>query len=612
MPRDPVERYLHIRRATSPTLGPSGERLAFLYDASGVPQVWTLDSPGSWPEQVTFGSERVTAVEWSPVRGELAITTDVGGNERDQLLRVGLTAGSVSRLTDHPEAIHVWGGWSHDGDRFAYAANRRDRSAFDIYVQGRDEADDAARRLLVGERELFPAGWSPDDERLVVLEVHASFDADLHVVDVATGDARHVTPHEGEVRFGPVAWGPAGDALYVVTDADADTRYAARLDLDSLELDAVVGADEWSVEGLALDAETGRLAVVRNVDGYAELTMGRLTGPTGVESIPAPDLPEGVVSGLSFGPDGDRLVLTAEGRRDTADVYVVDAVSGNSTRWTRASTAGLPRSAFVAPSLLRFETFDGRQIPAFYSVPDGSAGAGGDPTFDRAPGNGWPVIVDIHGGPESQRRPGFLPRVQLFLDAGYAVFEPNVRGSTGYGAAYSRLDDVRGRLDSVADVAAGVEWLRDRDEIDPDRVVAYGRSYGGFMVLSALTEYPELWAAGVDVVGIANFVTFLERTGEWRRARREAEYGSLADDREFLEAISPLTNIDAIRAPLLVLHGANDPRVPVGEADQVVSAAADHVPVERLVFDDEGHGFSKLENRLAAARATLAFLDEHV
>jgi len=220
--------------------------------------------------------------------------------------------------------------------------------------------------------------------------------------------------------------------------------------------------------------------------------------------------------------------------------------------------------------------------------------------------------VDFHGGPEAQRRPFFTSLRQYFVANGYAVFEPNVRGSSGYGREYMNLDNVRNRMDAVADGKAGVEWLAARGDIDEDRVVAYGGSYGGFMVLASLTEYPELWAAGVDVVGIANFVTFLENTGDWRREHREAEYGSLDEDREFLESISPVNNADQIRAPLLVLHGANDPRVPVGEADRIVEQAREHVPVEQLVFEDEGHGFSKRENQIEAYSTVVDFLDEHV
>jgi dipeptidyl aminopeptidase/acylaminoacyl peptidase len=229
------------------------------------------------------------------------------------------------------------------------------------------------------------------------------------------------------------------------------------------------------------------------------------------------------------------------------------------------------------------------------------------------PESGYPVVVDIHGGPESQRRPSFASVTQYLLNNGYAVFEPNVRGSSGYGKAYSGLDDVENRMDSVKDIREGVGWLHDHPEVDPDRVVAMGGSYGGFMVLASVTEYPDLWAAGVDIVGIANFVTFLENTGDWRRSLREAEYGSLDDDREFLESVSPINNIDRIEAPLFVLHGENDPRVPVGEAEQIVEEAREQgVPVRKLIFEDEGHGFAKLDNRIEAYREIVDFLAEHV
>jgi dipeptidyl aminopeptidase/acylaminoacyl peptidase len=223
------------------------------------------------------------------------------------------------------------------------------------------------------------------------------------------------------------------------------------------------------------------------------------------------------------------------------------------------------------------------------------------------------VVVDVHGGPESQRRPGFNAVTQILCSRGYAVLEPNVRGSAGYGRRYASLDDVERRMDSVADLESAAEWLADHDLVDPDRIAVMGGSYGGFMTLAALTTYPERWAAGVDIVGIASFVTFLENTGDWRRELREAEYGSLDEDRALLEALSPLSRIDRIAAPLFVLHGANDPRVPVSEARQVADAAREQdVPVRELIFDDEGHGFSKLENRIEAYTAVVEFLDEYV
>jgi dipeptidyl aminopeptidase/acylaminoacyl peptidase len=595
-----LERYLNVRSAYGATLGPDGQ-LAFLMDTTGTAQVWTVERPGGWPVQRTFGEESVGFASWSPERPELVFSKDEGGNERAQLFRLDVETGHIHDLTGMPEAKHRWGGWSHDGDRIAFASNRRDERVFDVYVQDRTESGDDARLVHEGDGWLSLAGWSPGDDRLLVVESHTSFDQDLYSLDIDSGDLTHLTPHEGTVRHLSPSWGPGGEAVYLVTDRESDTLELVRLDLDTLDFETVADGGEWNVDGVALDDETGRLAYSRNVDGYTELTVADLAGPTDLDPLPSPDLPGGLAGGISWGPDAERYALTATGRADNANVHIADTETGETERWTNASTVGISRETFREPELVRFESFDNREIPAYFTLPE-----------DPAPG-GAPVIVDIHGGPESQRRPSFSGLTQYVLSRGYAVFEPNVRGSTGYGKAYTHLDDVEQRMDSVKDVRAGVEWLTDHDAVDPDRIVAKGGSYGGFMVLAALAEYPDLWAAGVDVVGIANFVTFLENTGSWRRELREAEYGSLEEDREFLESISPTNRAGNIEAPLFVIHGANDPRVPVGEAEQIVEALRERdVPVELRIYEDEGHGLSKRENQIDAYTDVVAFLDEHV
>ena len=599
-----LERYLTVRSAYGGSLGPDG-RLAVLLDTTGVPQVWTLDEPGGWPTQRTFYDEPVAFVSSSPTRSELVFGMDEGGNERQQLFRLDAD-GAVHPLTDTPAAKHRWGGWDSTGDRIAFAANRRDPAVFDVYTQGRTEHGDDAELVFEGDGWYSVAGWRPDDGAVLLHKAHASFDHDLFVLELATGERRQLTADTDGVRYGSPEWGPDGDAVYVVTDEAADTLSLARMDATTGETTVIERGDGWNVDGLSLDADTGRVVYSRNVDGYTDLRLAELTGPTQLRELGLPDLPGSVAGGASFGPDGDRVVLSASGRTENTNVSMVDIEALNTegggdaiTRWTYASTAGIPAETFVAPDLVRYSTFDGREIPAFFSVPEGATDA--------------PVIVDIHGGPESQRRPSFSGLRQYFLSRGYAVLEPNVRGSAGYGREYTHLDDVERRMDSVRDIGAALDWLAGRDAVDAGRAVAMGGSYGGFMVLAALTEFPERWAAGVDIVGIANFVTFLENTGDWRRKLREAEYGSLAEDRAFLESVSPINNIERIAAPLFVLHGANDPRVPVGEAEQVAQQAREQgVPVEKLIFDDEGHGISKLDNRIEAYQQIVAFLDEYV
>jgi dipeptidyl aminopeptidase/acylaminoacyl peptidase len=485
-----------------------------------------------------------------------------------------------------------------------------------VNVQGRDETGAAATLVAEGGDYdwLVPAGWSPDDDKLAFLDGHSNFDQDLHVLDLETGEMTHVTPFEDDVRFSSVAWTPNGDGLFVCTDFGADTLYLGLLDPESGAIEHVIDGGGWEVESVGVDHEAERLVYARNVDGYSEFTLADVHGEplqalrdadrkadvddVLFDPLPTPDIPEGVLLGTSFDADADRLAVAVSAPTENTNVHVVDVESGESERWTRASTAGIPRETFRDPELVHYESFDGLDVPAFLTVPEGEGP--------------HPAIVYYHGGPESQRRPWFLSLRQYFVDNGYAVFEPNVRGSSGYGREYLNLDNVRNRLDSVKDGAAGAEWLVEHRNVDPDRVAAYGGSYGGYMVLASLTEYPDLWAAGIDVVGIANFVTFLENTGDWRRENREAEYGSLDEDREFLESISPVNNVEKIRSPLFVLHGANDPRVPVGEAEQIAEEASEHVPVEKLVFEDEGHGLSKLENRTTAYRQIVDFLAEHV
>jgi len=299
--------------------------------------------------------------------------------------------------------------------------------------------------------------------------------------------------------------------------------------------------------------------------------------------------------------------VSFEAATHTSDIYVWDLTIDRVYPATQSSHGGIPVETFVAPELIDYPTFDQdetgqtRRIPAWFFRPPGQS---------EKPA---PVVVYVHGGPESQYRPIFHFLMQYFLQQGYAVLAPNVRGSTGYGKAYGHLDDVEKRMDSVTDLAYAVYWLRQQPGIDRNKIIVYGGSYGGFMVLAALTQYPDLWAGGVDIVGISNFVTFLTNTSAYRRAHREAEYGSLQNNREFLERISPSNHVDNIVAPLFVIHGANDPRVPLSEAEQMVAALRSRaVPVELLVFPDEGHGVIKLQNKLAMYPAIVEFLAKYV
>jgi len=307
----------------------------------------------------------------------------------------------------------------------------------------------------------------------------------------------------------------------------------------------------------------------------------------------------GVVGRLTFSETGEKLAFVFSGPRYNTDIWVWELEKERLTQVTHSSTAGIPQESFTEPQLVRYTSFDGRKIPAFLYLP-------------RKTGR-FPVIVHIHGGPEAQERVWFDPIFQYFLNRGYAVFAPNVRGSTGYGKAYTHLDDVELREDSVKDIVYGVEYLKTIAQVNPEKIAVMGGSYGGYMVLAALTKYPNLWTAGVDIVGISNFKTFLKNTGAYRRKWRIAEYGDPQRDSELLERISPINHVDKIKAPLMVIQGANDPRVPQSEAEQIVQAIKErNGVVEYLLFPDEGHGISKLPNRIKAYTAIVDFLDRHL
>lgn len=580
-------RYLKIRGAYGASFSPDGQRVSFLTSITGVPQAWEVPLGGGWPEQLTFYEERVSGAKYSPVEDKIAFSMDVGGNERMQILLLDRRTGEERNLTDDLEAIHYFGGFSPDGGRIAYTATRRNGTDFDVYVQSLDGGPE-----MVWEASGYHsvADWGHDGSHLIVSRHHSNVNNDLYRLDLDNGEARLLTPHAGDAEFSGVNVAKDGKSMFLATDRDGEFLRLARLDVETLELEYLTSG-EWDTESVELSKDGRCLVASRNVDGYSELMLFNARG----KRMPDPEVPEGVFGEFQFSPDSKTLAFTHIGADRNPDVWTMGLPEGEPTRLTHSTTAGIPRSSFKKPRLVRYPSFDGRDIPAFFYEPE----------TENAP-----VVIDVHGGPEAQERPDFNPITQYLLNRGYAVFAPNVRGSTGYGKDYTHLDDVEKRMDSVADLAHAAHWLRKNGH---ERVAVMGGSYGGFMVLAAITEYPELWSAAVDIVGIANMVTFLENTGSYRRALRESEYGSLENDREFLESISPIHKAEKISAPLMVIHGENDPRVPVGEAEQIVERVKKNGGVvEYLVYEDEGHGLAKLKNRLDAYPRVAAFLDEHL
>lgn len=599
-----IDRFLNIRAASGPSFSPDGRFVTFLTNITGVAQLWQVPVDGGWPVQLTFTTESVRGAYYSPLKHELIFSMDTGGNERTQLYRLrgsgggmdhGLGDGWVSEdLSKEPKAIHQFGGWSRDGQSITFSANRDDASRFDVYVQ---KLGSDAKLIAKGPGGYYsPIGWSPDDASLLISRAESNTNQDLYVINVASGKAKHMTPHEDEVQYHSPTWSADGKRIYCISTAQGrDLAGLAEINVADGKL-TYLETPQSEVESVVASPRGRWLAWLVNVGGKSELKLRDLKTK---ETTSPPALPLGVISHVEFAPDDSKLAFVFDGPRHNMDVWVWDLDKNKLKQLTYSSRSGVPFTPFVEPELIHYETFDKRKIPAWFYKPAGRS--------DQLP----PVIVYPHGGPESQTRPNFSSIFQYFVQRGYAVLAPNVRGSTGYGTAYLNLDNTTKRMDSVTDLAYAAHWLRDEKQGDPKRLAVYGGSYGGFMVLAQVTFHPDLWAAGIDVVGICNFVTFLEKTGAYRRAHREKEYGNLRDHKEFLEKISPINHVDKIKCPMMVIHGANDPRVPVEEAEQIVAALKKrNVPVEYLRYEDEGHGLLKLKNRLDAYPKMIDFLDK--
>ncbi|MCB0044877.1 MAG: S9 family peptidase [Caldilineaceae bacterium] len=605
MPID-FARYLNIRSATMPALAPDGRRIAFLTDITGNNQVWSVSiadgAEPAWPRQLTFFADKVWELYATAAADHLIAVSDVGGNERQQLYLItgfGGDGHDVRRLTPDDEAIHRFGAFSRDGRQIVYTSNARSSRDFDPWIM---DIVTGERRMLAEMRgNRMIAAWSPDGDQLLMVDVAATEQIELSVLDVATGVERRLLGEKGHARYAAFNWKERG--IYLLTDLEWDAGALCRLDAASGELTEIVAAHDLpaghdaacELELLAVrdDGEEATLAL--NVEGYSHLYRVNLADG-GI--TPVAYAPDGVIADPAYG-GRDTLIFSRQNAANPSDIWLCDLRAESARPVTASNRAGIGSDTFVVPDLIHFPTHDGRRIPAFYYTPQSAPPAGG-----------YPCILYVHGGPAGQQRPDFDVRFQYFLQRGYALLVTNVRGSTGYGRAYMMLDDVEKRMESVADLQHAVFWLHARQEINNARIAVYGRSYGGFMVLAALTEYPELFSAGIDVVGIANWVTFLERTSDWRRAHREREYGSLANHRALLERISPIHKAERIDMPLLVIAGDNDPRVPLYESEQVVERVrAAGGTVEFLHYADEGHKISKLANRIDSFTRMAEFLD---
>lgn len=607
--RDVVRALLRTRITPLADLdldSPTGDRLLVRSDLSGTMQLYELTS-GALVE-LTALPEPVGAAHYVPGNRRAVLAVDQGGDERHQLYLLDLDEAAGSTVTNfdrlHPltsEARfgHLFAGVSPDGRLIAYVSNRGNGIDFDLWVC--DLSTGEHRCCYAGGAWCQPAsGFSPDGRFVSVLRPgDRPLDFDLVLVDVNGGGAQIPLGHPDEAALvGPPAWiGPS--SFYASSNVGRDFSAIVRHDLSTGITTPLADTGERFDAEVVASRDGRTIVVIENRDGTS--AMQRYDPESGIRGPVIPVEEPGVTHFFFFPPpvlsaDGSRLYYTLTTPRIGGDVFGYDFASEETRRLTRSPTELEPEE-LVSAELGRVTSFDGEEVPLFVFRPR---------TSESRP----PVVVDIHGGPEAQAMRLFDPVQQALLAVGYAVVVPNVRGSTGYGKRYASLDDTTKRLDSVRDLKSVYSAL-DSMGFDSQRAVLWGGSYGGYMVLAGLAFQPELWAAGVDIVGVSSLVTFLENTSDYRRAHREREYGSLERDREFLVEASPLTHVDAIRAPLFVIHGHNDPRVPVSEAEQLVeNLKARGVPCTLCIYEDEGHGLAHLDNRLDAYPRAVEFLDE--
>ncbi len=594
-----IARYLNIRSAAAPSYSPNSDDIAYLTNTTGTNQVWKNAVRGGYAEQLTFFDDRVMQVKWSP-RGDVVLfTKDQGGNERGQLYLMDPNGETIEALTNAPKVIYTFGDFSRDGSKICYSSNERIERYFDVYVM--DLATRQMRRLLAGDVNYYAQSFSPDGRYVLASREHSNFDNDLFLVDTQSESVVHLTPHSGEAVYQDMVWLPDGSGFYLASNEGRDKTNLAFLDVRQRTMrfveDSATELDQ--VTQISMDRQGTTLFYAWNNNGVSQVKLRDLKSGRVQEFR---GLPKGVVGKGSFNGDGSRIAFAYSSATINGDVWVWDLVQNKAWQVTHSTRGGIPENSFVEPQVISYRSFDGTVIPAFLYLPKGAA-----------KNEILPAIVHVHGGPESQERAGFNPVYQYLLNRGYAVMAPNIRGSSGFGAKYMHMDDYKKRKDAIEDVAQAAAYLRASGYADPKKLVVMGGSYGGFMALAQATMHPELWAAAVDIVGIANWRSFFQNTGAWRRTNRAAEYGDPEKDPQFMDSISPINFADKIRAPLFVIAGANDPRVPMEEADQIVAKArAKGVPVEYISFPDEGHGMAKRANRIRGYSAIAEFLDKHV
>jgi dipeptidyl aminopeptidase/acylaminoacyl peptidase len=633
-----IARFLNARSAAAPSLSPDGRLVAFRTSTTGTPQLWVVETkPGSAPRQITFG-ESVTFHEWSPTGDWIAYGVDRSGNEREGFYLISPDGTRELQLLAPSEVFRAWGGFSRDGRYAAFAATEPGGNDFNIYTLNLKAEELKPLRVYAGQGGTYVAAWRPDGSGLLLSKTRGEDANDVLYLDLAAGEAKVLFQPKEAAGYGPFAWTPDSRGFYLTSDEGRDFAGLAFYDMNARKL-TWVETPAHDVESVTLSPDGRWLVWSENVEGFSELMARDLTTKrtatlsatvTRGGERPTTEAVRGVITAADWASRANVLAFTLSAPGVPGDIWTFDpsqatftptdpprgaipggprmlnagqpVLLGGVSRVTESTLAGLDPEKFVAPDAISFKSHDGETIHGLLYLPRGASAQ------TRAP-----VVLNVHGGPTSQARPLFGAVTQYLVARGYAVLDLNFRGSTGFGKRYARLDNGRLRPNAVKDMGAAVEWLaKSGQPVEASKVAVMGGSYGGYMTYAALAQLPEKFAAGVSFVGVSNWVTALEGASPALKASDKLEYGNIDDpsDREFFKELSPITHVSNVKAPLLVSHGANDPRDPVTESDQFVRAIRDRGgEVEYLRWPDEGHGIRKLSNRVTAYRRVARFLE---
>ncbi len=607
-----LNRYQNVRSAGFRAWTEEGDGIFVTTRFGDVSQIHHVGHPGGARTQLTFFDEPTGGVSRQPEGSKMIFTMDAGGSEFSQVFLMDPAGSDDALMLTDGESRNGAVVWDRRGQWIAYQSTRRNGASNDVWMMDVDNPETAKIVLESPDGTWWgPADFSANNEKLLITNYVGNADSRIHLLDLKTGELRMVAgdPENPGANF-PFSFDREGTGFFYITDVNGQFQQLAWKSLEEDAEPVFITADiPWHIEGGAISDDRTRGAFSVNNNGFSQLYLMDMASYKykAVDSIPT-----GLVGGMEFSPDGDQLAMTLNTSQTPSDSFVLDLgegalESGELTRWTYSELGRLDTDSFILPELVKFPTFDSSSggpetIPAWLYKPQGAGP--------------HPVIISIHGGPESQSRPGFSSTYQMWLQKlGAAVIQPNVRGSDGYGKHYMSLDNGFKREDSVKDIGALLDWIATQPDLDENRVAVFGGSYGGYMVLASAVHYSDRLKAAVDIVGISNFVTFLENTQDYRRDLRRAEYGDERDPamRAHLEAISPLNSVEKISIPMFVVQGQNDPRVPVTEAEQIVAALREQgQPVWYMNALNEGHGYRKKENRDIYGQATMMFFQEYL